>query len=170
MLLVAHRAIQRASSGPARAFVAARVRGAVPEPTRKAHEKWSDMLAASWERLDTPERLALSAWGLVRTQVRLLQQDFKKDKHEIIIDMGATWLAFDSLSVPTEWRARVWRGVLLLHDFEHHDGRGHEEDLCIVRHKPDPLTIADPKCPRCKARWVCLGCGQLFAFGICADC
>jgi len=167
MLLAAHRALGLLAKPARDAHASALARlgnpTLVPESLRDAANRAGANLVASWERLDAPERAAWEAWRLTRSQVRLLQQDFKKDKQVVIHDMSATWLAFDALDVPNEWRQRAWAGVELLSDMEHHGGRDHRDVTCIVGHVPGPMTIADPACPRCKSRWRCHSCGDLFA-------
>jgi hypothetical protein len=76
--------------------------------------------------------------------------------------------------VPMGLRARVWRGVQLLHDLQQHAARFHKLHPTLCFHAHAPLLLCEarndrvfgdrrlPNCPRCAARWRCEDCGVDF--------
>jgi hypothetical protein len=126
---------------------------------------------ATWNRLDEPERLAWETWRRVSDQVQLLSQNVAKAKDvHLVLSLEATDRVMGWLAVPTEWRARVWEGVQLLHDLHHHQERFDDLHPRLCFHHDQPLLVCDarqrpqggPRCPRCAARWRCERCGQPF--------
>lgn len=121
-------------------------------------ERRAAIRAETYARLDGPERMAWEAWCLVSGQGRLFREDHKQDHHAIVIPLDAFDRACDWLDVPRAWRARAWRGVLMLNDHAHHEGRGQEAELACF-HGADVMA---EKCSRCRARWRCRACGAEF--------
>ena len=117
-------------------------------------------LRAAFAELSEPTRWALEAWPLVRDQVALLSESWKKAEGPRFVPQGSYWLAaLEACGAPSWAVAEAMGRLLTLHDLSRHEGRGTE-----VCYHAKPGVLISSTCHECRQRWTCVDCGEPWAW------